>query len=115
MQCDQLIFFLRCCNISVPNFQEERKMADRYGSDFIVITDENGTEYELEVLFSLDYNGSSYIAAIPADEDMEPEVMILKSEEADGEPILCTIEDESELEAVNALIMDALFQDTETE
>ena len=41
-------------------------MADEYGSDFITITDEDGTEYELEVLTTVEYNGESYLAVIPA-------------------------------------------------
>ena len=90
-------------------------MADQYGSDFITIMDDDGTEYELEVLSTLEYNGSTYLAAVPADENMNPEVIIFKSVDEDGEPILCTIEDEDELDAVNALIMESLFQDSETE
>lgn len=88
-------------------------MADHYGSDFITIVDEDGTEFELEVLYTLEYNGSSYLAVIPAGEDDEgqPEVSILKSVEEDGEPILCAIEDERELETVYSLIMDALYQE----
>ncbi len=86
-------------------------MADQFGSDFITIMDEDGKEYELEVLSTLEYNGASYIAAIPASEDLTPEVLLLKSVEEDGEPILCVIEDEAELEAVNALVMESLFQE----
>ena len=88
-------------------------MADHYGSDFITIVDEDGTEFELEVLYTLEYNGYSYLAVIPAGEDDEgqPEVSILKSVEEDGEPILCAIEDEGELETVYSLIMDALYQE----
>ncbi|MBE6947066.1 MAG: DUF1292 domain-containing protein [Ruminococcaceae bacterium] len=88
-------------------------MADNFGSDFITITDEDGAEYELEVLSSLEYNGSTYLAVIPTSEDLNPEVIIFKSTEEDGESILCTIEDESEMEAVNTLLMDSLFQDDE--
>ncbi len=40
-------------------------MSDNYGSDFITIVDEDGTEFELEVLSSLEYNGCSYLAVIP--------------------------------------------------
>ena len=89
-------------------------MADQYGSDFITIVDEDGTEYELEVLSTLDYDGSTYMAVIPAGdslEDMELEVSILKSVEEDGEPILCAIEDEAELQAVYDLIMDELYEE----
>ena len=90
-------------------------MADQYGSDFITIVDDSGTEYELEVLSTIEYNGASYIAAIPASEELNPEVILLKSIEEDGEPILCLIEDEQELEAVNQLVMESLFQESDME
>ena len=93
-------------------------MADNYGSDFITIVDEDGTEYELEVLTTLEWNGSSYMAVIPAvdaDEDVDLEVSILKSVDEDGEPILCAIEDEQELQTVYDLIMDQLYEEEEEE
>lgn len=93
-------------------------MQDQYGSDFITIVDEDGQEYELEVLSTLDYDGSTYLAVIPAGssaEEFHLEVSILKSVEEDGEPILCAIEDEEELQAVYDLIMDALYEEEEDE
>lgn len=91
-------------------------MEDQFGSDFITISDEDGTEYELEVLSTLEYNGSSYLAVVPAGEDTEElEVSILKSIEEDGEPILCAIEDEDELQTVYDLIMDALYAEEDME
>ena len=91
-------------------------MADEYGSDFITIVDEDGTEYELEVLSTVEYNGESYLAVIPAsqEENADLEVSILKSVDEDGEPLLCAIEDEAELQAVYDLIMDSLYEE-ETE
>ena len=92
-------------------------MAEDYGSDFITIADEDGKEYELEVLTSIDYNGQSYLAVIPAsgsEDELSMEVTILKSIEEDGEPLLCAIEDEAELQAVYDLIMDSLYEE-ETE
>ena len=88
-------------------------MEDQYGSDFITIEDEDGTEYELEVLSTLEYNGSTYLAVVSADsgEAEELEVSILKSVEEDGEEILCAIEDEGELETVYGLIMDSLYEE----
>lgn len=93
-------------------------MSDEYGSDFITIVDEDGTEYELEVLTTIEYNGNSYLAVTPAtdDEDADVEVSILKSvEENEDEPILCAIEDEAELEAVYSLIMEQLYEEDEEE
>ena len=37
-------------------------MSDHYGSDYMTIVDEDGTEFELEVLSSLEYQGSTYLA-----------------------------------------------------
>ena len=94
-------------------------MADQYGSDFITIVDEEGTEYELEVLSTLEYNGNTYMAVIPADDgsdSLDLEVSIFKSIEEDGEPILCAIEDEAELDTVYQLIMGQLYaEDSEDE
>ena len=91
-------------------------MEDQFGSDFITIVDEDGTEYELEVLSTLEYDGNTYLAVIPAGEQAEEfqlEVSILKSVEEGGEPILCAIEDEQELQAVYDLIMDSLYEEEE--
>ena len=93
-------------------------MDNNYGSDFMTIVDEDGTEFELEVLSTLEYNGFTYLAVVPAvdaDEDVDLEVSILKSVEEDGEPILCAIEDEEELKAVYDLIMDELYAEEEDE
>ena len=92
-------------------------MANEYGSDFMTIVDEDGTEYELEVLSSLEYNGATYLAVVPAvdaEEDVDLEVSILKSvDDEDGEPLLCAIEDQQELETVYQLIMDQLYEEDE--
>ena len=92
-------------------------MSEEYGSDFITIVDEDNTEYELEILSTLEYNGATYLAVVPADgeEHTDLEVSILKSVEEDGEPILCAIEDEQELEEVYSLIMDALYEEEDEE
>ena len=94
-------------------------MADNYGSDFITIVDEDGTEFELEVLTTVEYNGSSYMAVVLAgieqDEEADLEISVLKSEEEDGEPLLCAVEDPQELAAVEQLIMDQLYEDEDTD
>ena len=94
-------------------------MSDEYGSDFITIVDEDGTEFELEVLTTLEYNGATYLAVTLAvgEENEDLEVSILKSIEEDGEdePILCAIEDETELETVYNLIMEQLYEEEDEE
>ena len=94
-------------------------MSDEYGSDFITIVDEDGTEFELEVLTTLEYNGATYLAVtLAVDEEAEDlEVSILKSveEEGEDEPVLCAIEDEAELETVYSLIMEQLYEEEDEE
>ena len=92
-------------------------MADNYGSDYLTIVDEDGTEFELEVLSTLDYNGFTYLAVVPAtgEEEAELEVSILKSVDEDGESILCAIEDDEELETVYGMIMDQLYEEEDEE
>ena len=90
-------------------------MTDEFGSDFMTIVDEDGTEYELEILTTLEYNGFTYLAVVPADDSedngVKYEVSILKSVDEDGESVLCAIEDDQELETVERLIMDQLYEE----
>ena len=90
-------------------------MADHFGSDYMTIVDEDGQEFELEVLTSMEWNGDTYLAVIPAGMDDEEEgsleVSILKSLEEDGEPILCAVEDQQELETVYELIMQQIYEE----
>ncbi len=90
-------------------------MDNNFGSDFMTIVDEDGTEFELEILSTLEYNGFTYLAVIPAgsDEEENLEISILKSVEEDGEPILCAIEDEEELQGVYDLIMEEMYAEDE--
>lgn len=82
-------------------------MSEAFGDDFITITDEDGKEYELEVLASVEYNGATYLGVCPADQDEtdEIEVSILKVTEEDGEEILVAVTDEDELQAVYDLLL----------
>ena len=90
---------------------------EEYGADIISITDENGEEYELEVLSSVTYKGAEYLALTPADaseDDEELEISILRStEDENGEPVLEVVEDEAELEAVYDLLLDQMYEDDE--
>ena len=55
---------------------------DQYGSDFITIVDDDGKEYELEVLSTLEYNGCTYLAVIPAEDSqdtLELEVTLIEN------------------------------------
>lgn len=88
-----------------------------FGQDLITITDEDGVEYELEILSTVECNGSLYYALAPAETDdtEELEVSILKAVLEDGEEILCAVEDEDELEQVYALLIDQLYEEDDEE
>ena len=47
-----------------------RVMSD-FGSNFIIITDEDGKNYELEHLFTFDLDGEDYAVFLPAGEGAE--------------------------------------------
>lgn len=46
-------------------------MSEAFGSDYLTIEDEDGNEFELEVLDEFELDGQSYLAALPPtwDED----------------------------------------------
>ena len=90
-------------------------MDTEFGRDFITITDEDGVEYELEILSTVEYNGALYYALAPADtdEDEELEVSVLKAVEEDGEEILVAIDDDDELETVYELLIEQMYEEEE--
>ena len=98
-------------------------MGEEYGGDFISITDEDGNEFELEHLDTIEYNGQTYMAFFPAveeekevediDLDEEYGLIILKVVEENGEEQLSTLDSEEELELVYQQFMDALFDEEE--
>ena len=92
-------------------------MSEQYGDDIITITDEDGIEYVLEILATMELDGTLYYALVPVgtDEEDDLEVSILKGVDEDGEEILCAIEDEDELERVYELMMEEVFKEEDDE
>lgn len=93
-------------------------MSEEYGPDFITLTDDEGNEFEMEHLGTLEYNGTVYMSFVPADMDEEDEdfgLILLKVVEKDGEELLADIDDENELNAVYEQFMEVLFEDEEEE
>ncbi|MDO4810907.1 MAG: DUF1292 domain-containing protein [Eubacteriales bacterium] len=93
-------------------------MQDDFGPDFISLTDEDGNEFELEVIDALEYNGQTYVACFPTlEEDSEEAdteeygLVILKSVEENGETYLATPDSEEELNAVYEQFMEQLMED----
>ena len=91
-------------------------MSEEYGADFITLTDDDGTETELEVLDTIDWNGNTYTAFLPADMDEnDPDygMIILKNVEDNGEEFFESIDDDEELNQVYEKFMIILFDDEE--
>ena len=62
-------------------------MSDEFGSDYLTIVDDEGNEFELEIIESMDYNGHTYMAFLPAD---------MKEDDPDyGFVLLRVVEDEN--------------------
>ena len=59
-------------------------MSEEFGPDFISVTDEEGNEFELELVDSLEHNGVTYYAMFPAVEE----------DEKTGEPVDVDADDE---------------------
>lgn len=93
-------------------------MSEEFGPDFVSVTDDEGNEFELEHLGTLDYKDCTYMAFVPADMDEDDEdygLILLKVIEENGEQLLADIDDEQELDEVYEQFMSELFSDEEDE
>ena len=79
-------------------------MSEDFGSDFVTIVDDEGNEFELEVIESMDYNGHTYMAFLPADmSEDDPDygfVLLRVVEDENGDEVFESIDDEDELQDV---------------
>ena len=94
-------------------------MSSEFGSDFITIVDDDGQEFELEVLDSMDYNGETYMAFLPADMDEnDPDygmIILRVVQDENGEDVYESIDDDEQLQDVYEHFMILLFDDEEEE
>jgi len=92
-------------------------MSEEYGNDFIVLTDEDGNEVELEHLDTVEYNDTTYMAFIPAEMSLEDsyELIIMKIEVEDGEEYLVTLDDEDEIAEMFQIFSERLEETFEDE
>ena len=91
-------------------------MSEEYGPDFVTVTDEDGNEFELEHLGTLEHKGNTYMAFVPADMDEDDEdfgLILLRVAEDNGEQILADIDDQTELDEVYEQFMTELFAEDE--
>lgn len=93
-------------------------MSEDYGADFISVTDEDGNEFELEHLGTLELDGTTYMAFVPADMDEESEdygMIILQVVEVNGEELLADVDDPQLLNKVYDQFMEELFAEEDEE
>jgi len=86
----------------------------QFGDNIYTITDEDGKEYSLEHLDTLELNDEMYMAFVPADmdeDDPDYGLVILKVVEENGEEIFASIDDEDEQNEVHEAFMEQLFTD----
>ncbi len=104
-------------------------MEENFGPDFITVTDEDGNDFELELVDTLEHKGITYYAMFPAVEedeatgepkdvdadDEEYGLVIMKGIEENGEELLSTLDSDEELDEVYELFMERFFQEEEEE
>lgn len=94
-------------------------MSEDYGSDFVTIIDDDGQEFEMEILDSIEYKGNNYTAFLPADmpeDDPDYGIIILRSLlDENNDEIYESVDDEAELEDVYEHFMTILFDDEDGE
>ena len=102
-------------------------MSQEFGPDFITVTDEDGVEYELEHVDTLEHNGVTYMAFFPASQaeerdgqvvDVDPDdedygLILMKVVEENGEELLSTLDSDEEIDEVYELFMERFFADEE--
>ena len=100
-------------------------MSEAYGPDFITVTDEDGNEFELELVDTLEHNGVPDHALFPASQedeesgepvdvdadDEEYGLVIMKTVEENGEELLSTLDSDEEIEEIYNLFMERFFQE----
>ena len=95
-------------------------MSEEYGANFITVTDDDGNEFELEHLDTIEFNGNTYLAFFPAvsedaeeNEEEELGLILMNVIKENAEEILSTLDSEEETEAVYTEFMKTLFEDEE--
>lgn len=93
---------------------EEILKNEDYDPDLVTLTDDEGKEYNFEVLDAIETDTDRYLALLPLYDDPQKmlddsgELVIVKVCEEDGEEFFCEIEDDDEYETVADAFVDRL-------
>ena len=91
-------------------------MEEEFGASYITIQDDEGNEFELEHLGTLEYEGEEYMVFLPADMDEDdPDFgfIILQGVETDGGEEFASVDDEEKLQRIYYYYMETVFSDEE--
>ena len=84
-------------------------MSKEFGNDFMTIIDDDGNEFNLELLDTIDYNGETFSAFLPADMDEDdPDYglsLLSVTEDENGDELFESIDDEEKLEEVHNMFI----------
>ena len=84
-------------------------MSEEYGNDFVTIIDDEGNEFELELLDTIDYNGESFAAFLPTDMDEDdPDyglIILSVVNDENGDELFESIDDDDKLQQVYEMFM----------
>lgn len=92
----------------------EENKNEEYNPDLITLSDDDGKEYEFEVLDAIETDEARYLALLPVYSDPKKmlddsgELVIVKAVEEDGEEYFCEIEDDDEYETIADAFVDRL-------
>ena len=87
-------------------------MNGEFGSDIITISDEEGNDFILEHLDTIEMDDTIYMAFLPTEIDEDDDdygLIILSVVEEDGEDTLATVDNDDILEAVYNRFMERLL------
>ena len=84
-------------------------MSEEYGNEFVTIIDDEGNEFELELLDTIDYNGESFAAFLPTDMDEDdPDyglIILSVVNDENGDELFESIDDDDKLQQVYEMFM----------
>jgi len=89
-------------------------MSGEYGNDYVTISDDEGNDFVLEHLDTIEVDDSLYMAFLPTDLDEDDDdygLILLEVIEEDGEEVLVSIDDDDTLESIYKCFMERLLSD----
>ena len=93
----------------IKEFNADFEQEDNFEPDLIALTDDEGKEYQFEILDQIEYNDEHYLALMPKYDD--PKEML----ESDGELVVLKVIVEGDEELFEEIEDDEEYEDAEEE